>query len=481
MQRLKTIANGAIVALFICGGAACGDDAKSTTNPDGSTTTGPATGDAGATHDAAVGMDASGVGALDGAITTGPDGATIVGTGPGDGGVISTVPPGPDGGGTSAGACAASCNDSVDCTIDQCVEGKCTHRIDDTVCTAGSSCNLTMGCQQGKACSNAMDCADTDGCTTNERCDPMLARCLHDVLDRDGDGYPPVSCGGPDCNDAAGLIGPGAAETCDGVDNNCNGTVDEGASPSCGTGRTCVAGACACDTGLMQCGGPLNGGCFDLKTTALHCGACGTSCGSGGACTNGACSCPAPTGTMCTTGGGMGMGMGMGMAVTSCVDVKTSDADCGGCGMACPLMTAGQFNSCLQGVCTACGSENQACCAAPRDGNNNGCLADLSCSGTPGAADAKCVCPAGSVKCDGQCTDIRTNRLNCGMCGKACMGAERCLPKGDASSCVACGGAGEACCDNSVCLGAGTVCGPSDTCVRRAVQTPATPPTPAGN
>jgi hypothetical protein len=63
--------------------------------------------------------------------------------------------------------------------------------------------------------------------------------------DADGDGYgdPGVSlpsCDGSvpvgyvldhtDCNDAAPSAHPGAVETCDGVDNDCNGLVDESAS-----------------------------------------------------------------------------------------------------------------------------------------------------------------------------------------------------------------------------------------------------------
>ncbi len=60
-------------------------------------------------------------------------------------------------------------------------------------------------------------------------------------LDADGDGYgtdasTTVGCAAPDgfadnaddCSDANAVIHPGAAELCDGIDNNCNGIVDEG-------------------------------------------------------------------------------------------------------------------------------------------------------------------------------------------------------------------------------------------------------------
>ncbi len=47
-------------------------------------------------------------------------------------------------------------------------------------------------------------------------------------VDSDGDGYPSVSTGGTDCDDAVAGVNPGASEACDGVDNDCDSAVDEG-------------------------------------------------------------------------------------------------------------------------------------------------------------------------------------------------------------------------------------------------------------
>jgi hypothetical protein len=70
----------------------------------------------------------------------------------------------------------------------------------------------------------------------------------------------PASPGGAfDCNDQLAAIHPGAAETCDGMDDNCDGTVDEGA-PAGGAACTipgllgvCAEGETSCASGPMTC------------------------------------------------------------------------------------------------------------------------------------------------------------------------------------------------------------------------------------
>jgi hypothetical protein len=80
-------------------------------------------------------------------------------------------------------------------------------------------------------------------------------------VDTDLDGYPicPASGGVGDCNDQNPAIHPGAAERCNGLDDNCNGVIDEG-HPAGGDACTipgllgvCNAGETSCAAGPMVC------------------------------------------------------------------------------------------------------------------------------------------------------------------------------------------------------------------------------------
>jgi len=62
-------------------------------------------------------------------------------------------------------------------------------------------------------------------------------------MDNDNDGYGDNCNMGADCNDNNANIHPGVAEMCNGVDDDCDGKVDEG-SILCSMGEVCSSGQC---------------------------------------------------------------------------------------------------------------------------------------------------------------------------------------------------------------------------------------------
>jgi hypothetical protein len=75
-----------------------------------------------------------------------------------------------------------------------------------------------------------------------------------DPTDLDGDGFPAAE----DCDDANPLVGPAAPEICDGLDNDCDGEVDEegcgcASDDDCSDGWYCT-GEETCNVGTCQSG-----------------------------------------------------------------------------------------------------------------------------------------------------------------------------------------------------------------------------------
>ncbi len=110
--------------------------------------------------------------------------------------------------------------------------------IDDADCVDDADRCIFRQCRNG-ACEPTwmVQCDDGDACTS-DRCEASSGECGHEPVtpDLDGDGHraplPGRTAGqvgacGDDCNDADARARPGAEEVCDGLDNDCNGVVDD--------------------------------------------------------------------------------------------------------------------------------------------------------------------------------------------------------------------------------------------------------------
>lgn len=150
-------------------------------------------------------------------------------------------------------------------------------------CDDGVFCNGSERCQPGDPAADARGCVTTPACLPSQLCDDLAAACTTDCSinggDADGDGFLAVACGGDDCNDASFLAYPGGVELCDGIDNDCEGGVDDGfAQFSCLSNNTlamCVLGQCViavCSNGFEDCDrDPANGCETSLDPVAGDC------------------------------------------------------------------------------------------------------------------------------------------------------------------------------------------------------------------
>ncbi len=97
--------------------------------------------------------------------------------------------------------------------------------MSDTECDDGTWCNGDEHCRVGDPAANGFGCVPgIPRCVVTGECIEADSRCGSGCPDGDGDGYEPTSCGGNDCDDGDPRRNPGGTERCDaaGLDEDCN-------------------------------------------------------------------------------------------------------------------------------------------------------------------------------------------------------------------------------------------------------------------
>ncbi|WKZ64872.1 MAG: MopE-related protein [Flavobacteriales bacterium] len=170
----------------------------------------------------------------------------------------------------AVGGCALQCLSGDPACIASCLQDEgiplaavCLTCVEEYIACTFDNCLIQcLGSEE--AC---LECQLQSGCFAS------FASCLG-MVDADGDGW----WAGSDCDDANAAINPSAQETCDGIDNDCDGTVDDNAGDAYypdadGDGfgdNDAMVLSCTPVPGLITQGGDCNDNDADVNPLGLE-------------------------------------------------------------------------------------------------------------------------------------------------------------------------------------------------------------------
>ena len=333
----------------------------------------------------------------------------------------------------NCGTCGNACTDGKSC-----VDGNC-----ERVCSGATpdKCEALDVCVN--FASDVLHCGNCDTkCATTETCvegvcTPSEVNCSDDpdadattlcwgtCVDLDSDAQNCGTCGNACLADQACEAGtcvcPPDTQVCEGkcVDYASDRNHCGSCGNACLADQTCEESTCVCPEGTGVCGDK----CLDFSSDKNNCGSCGHACVGDEICEAGACKlvCANANDIVCNG---------------TCVDPQTSNTYCGNCDTKCATT-----ETCVEGVCTPsevdCSADGDDPDATPKtlcwgvctdlssDKANCGACGEACVEGQ-NCVEGACVCPAETTLCNGKCISFTSDAANCGACGRACGDKQIC-------------------------------------------------------